>query len=293
MKFVLKFVLAVLLLFTNAMVFAQDRLEDDGDYYVEDEYAFEWLIGRDFKPFIQAELGAGIFDHINLPLDYFNPQPLGEIRIGYSEHWQARKMIPLLDERYINAGFGLSDIEELQPDSNLVNSKIGRIGVGNRLGYGYKLGPLALIPYHQIEVNAIHVDFTAPKSLSTEQLDILSRYPGQFHLNLSYGGGVKVDLFHALSANASYETSIVYPRWLFLQWLGSFIIQELGMGVATYFGDDLVEAAPLFGPLLYWGIKNGLSLLYFSQVRQHMNWPFASESPMTNVTFKLGAQLTF
>ena len=65
------------------------------------------------------------------------------------------------------------------------------------------------------------------------------------------------------------------------------------MGVATYFGDDLVEAAPILGPIIYWGIKNGLSLLYFNQLRKGMNWPFNSEEPISNVNFKIGAQLTF
>ena len=288
-------IIGVALLMTVTL-FAQDRFEGGGDFYEEDEYAFSWLVGKDFRPFLQAELSAGGFNHITIPTkENFNYIPTGEVRFGYSEHWRFKRMIPQLDERYVSFGYGMSDIERIQPDSNKIHSTFGRFGIGNRMGYGYKLGPIALIPYHQIEVMVNSVDFIVPNNLelTQDQLDVLERYPGKARLGLSYGGGAKLDLFRKLSVNAAYETNIIYPRLLFGQWLGSFIIQEIGMGIATYFGDDIVEASPLFGPLLYWGIKNGLSLLYFSQLREGMNWPFKSEAPISYVNLKLGVQLTF
>jgi len=278
--------------FSIVNLYAQAQPDRKGDYYEEKEHAFMFLVGRNFKPFIQAELGAGLLNHKRVDTE-FNTHAAANIRFGYSEHWRAKRLIPKLDERYIFGTYFMSDLQELDPDTAKIHSSYYQFGVGNRTGYGYKLGPLALVPYHQIEFSVNRLEFNAPTGISSLEEDILNRYPGELRLGLNYGGGAKLELFRTLSVNASYETSIVYPRWLFGQWLGSVIIQESAMGIATYFGDDIVEASPVLGPIVYWGIKNGLSLVFANLLRDNMNWPFKSEAPLLNGTIKVGASLVF
>ena len=59
------------------------------------------------------------------------------------------------------------------------------------------------------------------------------------------------------------------------------------------FADQIVQSSPTLGPILHFLLKNGASLGYYLLVRDDMNWPFASETPLTVESFKLGAAITF
>jgi hypothetical protein len=75
--------------------------------------------------------------------------------------------------------------------------------------------------------------------------------------------------------------------------LGSYTIIQIGMGMISAFGDDIVQASPTFGPIFYFLLKNGLAYGFYQGVKEKMNWPFNSETPLTIETYRIGLSFTF
>jgi hypothetical protein len=65
------------------------------------------------------------------------------------------------------------------------------------------------------------------------------------------------------------------------------------MSAMTLYSEEIVNNSPLVGPLMYFVLKNGLSFLFFRAMSYNMNWPFQSETPLSSVTIRVGASITF
>ena len=253
---------------------------------------FGWALKGDFYPYFEAVYGIGQPKHKKFT-DTFAKFGQVEARVGYSEIKKYRKAIWEMDERFVFGNYLNSDADWLEDKSGNVKSEAYRFGFGNRLGYGYKLGPIAVIPYNQNQFIWTKLMTTRPEDLSQEDIDILDRYEGTYRFGVSTEGGAKVELFKSISAVASYELSVVYPRHIFWPWLGSYIIMQTGLGMVSVFAEDIVKSSQVFGPIMYFLLKNGISYAFYTGLQDRMNWPFDSETPLTMETFKLGASIKF
>jgi hypothetical protein len=198
-----------------------------------------------------------------------------------------------MDERYLFGSVLSLDYNYIDDDPPGVSSEGGRFGFGNRLGFGYDLGPLELLPYNQIQYNWTKFNPVDSTGISVEDGKILDRYAGAFRFGHSGEAGVKLQIAKSLGLVVGYEFAVIYPRHIFWPWLGSHIIQSTALGMVSVFSEDIVNSSPIFGPVMYFLLKNGVMYAFYQGYKEKMNWPFDSETPITIDTFKIGASLTF
>ncbi len=253
---------------------------------------FAWALKGDFRPFVEALYGVGEPKHKTFT-DTFANFGFLEGRVGYSEIKKYRHSIWELDERFVYGNYLSSDADFIEDNLGNVKTEAYRFGFGNRLGYGYELGPVRLLPYNQNQFIWTKLMTTRPEDISQEDNDILDRYEGTYRFGVSTEGGAKLELFKSLSVVASYELAVVYPRHIFWPWLGSYMIMQAGMGIVSVFSEDIVKSSPVLGPILYFVLKNGIGYAFYTGLQDRMNWPFESETPLTMETFKLGASIKF
>lgn len=251
-----------------------------------------WALKGEFKPFVEVMYGVGQPKHINFT-DDFAKYGLIEARIGYTEIIKFRKSVYSLDDRFVFGDFLSSDASFLEDKEGRVKSEIYRFGFGNRLGYGYQLGGITLMPYNQNQFVWTKLTSTRPEDMLPENIQILDRYEGSYRFGISSAAGVKLDLYKTLSVMGAYEFAVVYPRVIFWPWLGSYMIMQTGINMVSVFSEDIVKSSPVFGPLMYFLLKNGIAYAFYTGLQEKMNWPFTSETPMTMESFKIGASLTF
>ena len=274
-------------------IFAQIR---GGEFMVENEglkKVKEWVWKGKFYPFIDLSMGKSSLSRENFE-GRLPEESLIELKLGYSQLRAYRDFVWELDERFVYGSYLADDLfTSVSLDSGDFRATIARFGFGNRLGYGYKMGSLILLLYNQNGLHWSEMRTDRSDKLSLTDHSILDRYERTFRFGMNAEGGVRLQLFKALSLTAAYEIAVIYPRHLFWGWAGSNILYQIGMGMISNFTDDIIFSSPVAGPLFYFILKNALSYGYYQGVKNKMNWPFNSEIPMTVETVKFGISYTF
>ena len=265
-------------------------MADDSDF----DDVVDWAWHGKFNPFIELTSGALSLKHqkFSSPLPEHNG---AEVKLGYSQIQEFRRNVWEMDERFVFGSYIDKDVPGIMStDENDLTVRITRFGFGNRMAYGYQFGKqVEFLPYFQNGLVWTKIKTDRPGDLSQEDSNILDRYEGVYRFGMHAEGGIKLQLFNSLGLVGSYELGVVYPRHIFWPWVGSNMIMQIGMGLISAFGDDIVRASPSFGPIFYFLLKNGLAYGFYQGVKEKMNWPFNSETPMTLETVKLGISFTF
>jgi hypothetical protein len=251
-------------------------------------------IWRDtFKPYVEGNWGYTQPKHHD-----FNNDPaktgMVEFRLGYAELLEHYSFVQSLDERFIFGGKTSQDFNYVESDPSGTQVDFTRFGVGTRMGYGYRIGSgLSLVPYYQAHYVWSDLSYDSSTVITETDKEILERIQGAYRFGMAGEGGLKMVLFDQLTLYSGFEYTVVYPRFIFWEWLGSTLIITSAQGIVTMFADDIVDKSPVLGPLLYFGLRNGLSWVFYQQLKNEMNWPFVGEAPLTMETFKLGVSLGF
>jgi hypothetical protein len=258
------------------------------------EEVIDWAWQGKYSPYVEITTGLSRLKHEKFQ-STMPEEGFGEVKLGYSQSQQYERIVWELDQRFV---FGTymdeNTVSFTSPVAGDFKAKITRFGLGNRLGYGYQLGSFELLPFFQSGLvwTKIKSD-TLNSDLSKNDLDILSRYQDTFRFGIQTEGGVKIQIMKSIGIIGSYELAVIYPRHIFWPWLGSYIIIQSGMGMISAFAYDIIHSSPLFGPVFYFLLKNGLAYAFYQGVKEKMNWPFSSETPMTIENIKVGISLTF
>ena len=275
--------------------FAQSQQTDEGTTDTQVEEVIDWAWKGKFYPFIEVTAGLAQFQHEKFQ-GTLPENGLAEIKLGYSQVQQYEKFIWELDQRFVFGSYMDEDVAGFtNPQPGDFKSTISRFGFGNRLGYGYQLGPIELLPFFQSGLvwTRIRTDSLSYNNLSQNDKDILARYENVYRFGMHTEGGIELQLLKSVAFISSYELAVIYPRHIFWPWLGSYIIIQTGLGMVSTFADDIMRSSPLFGPIIYFVLKNGLAYAFYQGVKEKMNWPFNSETPMTMENIKLGISVTF
>jgi hypothetical protein len=276
----------LLLLICNPYLPAQD--EDNWENYFDDVWK------GDFLPMIEGNIGIAQPKRLDFATS-FSQLGFAELKLGYSEFTNYKNFIWQLDDRYLFSSYVSHDLEftNYKMEQGDIQIDATRFGLGNRLGYGYALGSVALVPYNENSLVFTKLTFTHSDDMLENDLNTLFRYSGGYKFGMSTGAGVKAKLFKSLSASTSYEWSVVYPVVIFPQWFGSFLIMHTGMSLISVFSQDIIRSSPLLGPMIYFALKNGLGYLFYMKMKENMHWPFGSEKPLTMESLRVGFSLTF
>jgi len=283
----------MMLCFLSFTAFAQDQSVNDDSDDSQVEEVIDWAWQGKFYPYIEVSAGLAQLKHEKFE-GTLPENGLGEIKLGYSQVQQYEKIIWELDQRFVFGSYMDEDMTSFtDPLSGDLKAKISRFGFGNRLGYGYHLGPIEILPFFQSGLVWTKINSDTVNKLSQNDKDILERYENVYRFGMTTEGGIQLQLLRSISFVTSYELAVVYPRHIFWPWLGSYIIIQTGLGMVSTFSDDIMKSSPLFGPIIYFVLKNGLAYAFYQGVKEKMNWPFNSETPMTMENIKLGISITF
>ena len=263
-----------------------------GDTTLVEENPMEWAWRGDFRPFLEANYGIGTPKHKAFATD-FSEVGAVEVKLGLTEIKQFQDHIYSLDDRYLYGGIISKDVHYNYDDVGAEVSKATRFGTGNRMGYGYRAGSFDFLPYAFLSLAWTNIDSGSTAGLSSQEIELLGRYQGPFRFGQVSEAGVKVGLFKTISLIGGYEYAVIFPRHLFGKWLGSFTLQSFGYSAINFYGEMIVSASPILGPLLYFALQNGITYVFYWQMRDSMNWPFKTETPLTFESLKLGVSITF
>ena len=265
-------------------VFSQDK--QSYQKYVD------WAWGGKFDPMIDVSYGLSGLDFSGFTTKFSNIGA-ANVMLGYSEIVPYRKFVVSLDERFAFYGYHSPEIAIEDVSENEIQAELQRFGIGTRTGYGYRLGPIELLLYSQgtflwSKLNTLNAGIA-----TVEEQDKLNYIEGGFRFGHSFELGAKFRVFKSLSVNLGGEASFMYTRHIFWPWLGSYFVMGGAFSILGTFGDDIVSASPLLGPVIYFALKAGLAVVFYNQIQEKMYWPFESEPPLTYETIKIGGTLTF
>ncbi len=218
--------------------------------------------------------------------------------MGYTTYDKSQSYVYKLDEKYLFGKYASSDMgEKINPltdiDESAINTTSWSFGVGEKVGYGWKVGPFSLIPFNQNQLVLSGLRFTYPNSISQKEEEFLKRLEGDTRFGVSTEGGAEFYVARAIAVTASFEGTVVFPRFVFVQWLGSYAAQSISNTLVSYFSESIVKSSPLLGPIMYLILKNAISFAWYYAIKREQYWPLPSETPFTMETIKISASLTF
>lgn len=253
---------------------------------------FEWILGRNSRPFVEFGYGLDWPRHKRMEAEFPSTGAL-DFKGGYLSVEVLEHGLVKLDDRFIHGSWYSSDLGGGSGGTDGLTGTMGRFGFGRRKGYGYDLKDAAIVPYFTSAVSWTEVSTDRPPTLGQTDQDILNRYEGTFRFGPTVEAGVRVSFGPTVSVLGGYELNVIYPRVVFWEWLGSVSIAAIADGVVTWFGEDIMDASPVFGPIMIFVVRGALTWGFYQLWREEMNWPFHSETPMTHETAKFGLNFTF
>jgi hypothetical protein len=253
--------------------------------------SLSWVLGRNSRPFMEFSYGSDWLRHKRLEAEFPSAGAL-ELKAGYLSVEVLLDDVVELDDRFIHGAWYNTDLGSTSDGSAGMTGSLGRFGLGTRHGFGYDLKNAAVVPYLLTTMSWTELSTDRPPTLGQTDTDILNRYEGTFRFGHSAENGVRVNIGRTFSLLAGYEVAVVYPRFVFWEWLGSYAIAGAAHGVVVWFGRGILEESPVIGPILIFVSRAALTWGIYQLWREEMNWPFNSETPLTHETFKFGVNFT-
>jgi hypothetical protein len=310
-KKILFFIVGILFLANFALI-AQEEDSTDSKWYEfgnKDWYKLDWKFRG--KPFIELNYGLSSLKLNNLKSSLADVG-LVEIKLGYATQDHFEGSVIRFSEKFmytskLSANFKSGSVSF--PDMKSITY---RFGLGRRSGFGYKSSSISILPYNSSGLLWSRIDMvdypaedmvynksqfweTAKLTLqeAREDTDLLNRYHNTFRFGSVNEGGLRIEYLKTFSINAGYESALVFPRHMVWKYLGSAIIEEIGMGLLDRFVDEIADTSPQITPVINFLLKNGFAYLFDSLRKDKMNWPFDTEAPLRYETFKFGITWTF
>lgn len=288
------FMITFLLLVSN--FFAQQNLSLGVDF---DNWDYDFW-DSDSRPLIEVQYGFGEPKH-KIFNSEFNDVGLVELKLGSSAIDYYYDGIVELNASYLTVSQLSQDLRDSDNNGLKIDSKLLRIGMGIRTGYGYGNEAFTLLPYHSqnymiaklSDTNLPDVRTFIPDESYEIDEKILGRYNDAFRFTTSNEGGAKIELSNFIAVNGGYEFTVIYPRFMTWKHLGSYSLEMIGFSALDHFIDEIIDRSPLSGPIVNFVLKNAYSYAFYTLRKEDMNWPFESETPLTYETFKVGFSFTF
>jgi hypothetical protein len=219
-----------------------------------------------------------------------------EIRLGYSEIKDNffSENITEFDNSYFFVGNSSEEIMTNKEDGiDKIASDEWRFGFAWGGGYAYKLGNgYNVLLYHNSGMKWSKLNFhdEAPNQKSKAAMNA---YGDAIRFGKMFESGVKVHLFDYITLGGGFQRSMVYPRHMFWYWTASELISGIGHGLVDAFIDDIVEASPYAGPIVYAVLHTGISYGMYELQKKDMNWPIDTHAPFFNEGFQVSFSFTF
>jgi len=247
----------------------------------------------------------------------FRGDPTVSVNYGFTQNTLNGLAQPLADPRAVELKLGSLHIEReeggilstrqsyftLANISNEIGSKssnteintdIWRFGVGWDKGYGYRLGESserAIFLQHATGVTWSKLTVKGNVA-AIEDKELLSLYDA-FRFGTKAEATIAFRIAPIATISTGYERSAIFRRHLFWGWVGSVALEGAANWALDRFIDRILEGSPQAAPVVNFILKNGLSYGVYQLRREKMNYPFGSEPPIMNDTFKVGVTFIF
>jgi hypothetical protein len=252
-----------------------------------------WVLRAGNRPFLQAGYGLDQVHHRQFGGSF---DELGQIQLtlGYSELLPYRTDLLALEERAVFGAYGGTAISRREADSAHVAPTLWQLGLAFKGGYGYPVGAdLAILPVFGSSFDVTKITTIRPSSLSGSDSTILDRYEGSFRFGHTAMAELRFEFSRSFSLSGAYELSIVYPRVVFWQWVGSYGLAAVGMGILSQFSVEIIRSSPALGPIISWMLKSAMAYGIYSLWRDNMHWPFKSETPLMHQNATIAVTFVF
>lgn len=250
------------------------------------------------KPTI--ELSYGLSD-INLEGINFNLADAGlfELKLGFTSQGVTSYGTNIL--KYKNRFLFLSNASSSNYTKSInpgVANNMWRFGLGNKEGYGVKLGSVSISTYNSNSFAWTEFEYTQPPmpaNLENDQPDYsaLNDFNDAFRFGSTTEGGINIQLSKGFSIQPKYEIADIFPRHLFGKQFMSSVIEYSGLFLVDTFTREIMRNAPVAGTFVNFILKNAYEYGFYQLRKTEMNWPFTSAAPLRYNTFKLGMTFTF
>ncbi len=178
-----------------------------------------------------------------------------------------------------------------------VQNNMWRFGLGNKQGYGIKLGSVSISEYNSNSFAWSKFDYTQPATVSggESQYDYsaLNDFDNAFRFGSATEGGLNIQLSQGVTIQPKYEIADIFPRSLFGKQLMSSTIEYSGLFLLNAFTKQIMRNTPDAGTFVNFILKNAYEYGFYQLRKNEMNWPFTSAAPLRYNTFKLGMTFTF
>jgi len=173
-----------------------------------------------------------------------------------------------------------------------INTDLWRVNLGEDEGYGYAMGKSAIVLYNSFGIHWSRLSIIDNLSNPLDSA-LLLPYDGTIRFGTKVEGGLQVQIIPLVNIGASYERAIVFPGHLFWKWVGSSLIEVAGQGLIDEFVSRILKSTPVAAPVVNFVLKNGFSYGIYELRKEKMNYPFESDPPLTNDSFKIGMTFIF
>jgi len=242
-------------------------------------------------PFLEASYGIALPSQ-KLFTGSFAPVGMLEAKLGYTDIRKWKGVLDL-DEKFIYGGYMKSEYSLLQPDPGEVEAEMVRFGTGARGGFGFPVWFLDIVPYSLYSFDLTKATLSPTTALASADSSILNRVEGAYRFGHSFEAGIQFRIFKSISALASFQGSVIFPRFVFPKWFGSYMLMAGSMILISNFAEDIVRSSPILGPVIYFVLRNGVAFAFYYALREQMNWPFPSETPLAMEAIRIGGSISF
>jgi glycerophosphoryl diester phosphodiesterase len=226
-----------------------------------------------------------------------NFAPVGnwELKLGRSELDEFSKTNASLNEWYFFFSYASTSSAISKMEADEVSSKFFRFGFGRTEGLGYFGHNLSFIPFVSQSLMLTKLDDFgySQDDLPEPDQEILNTYLNALRFSDRALYGFKFDIVTSFQLTANYETSIIYPRYLFLKWAVSFVLAEAGYHALGNALGKFVDDYPVAGPIINFLVRSGYLYAYYALRKNNMNWPFSTDAPLRYEGFNFGVSVVF
>lgn len=244
------------------------------------------------KWYVEFGYGSGTVDHLSSTSTFANPGLL-EFRVGVRDMKMVRRKVLESEERFAGGQWYSPDVSAFKSASPMVRLRMFRFGMGSRTAYGYEWGSALFFPYHQYAFTLTTIHPAYSSSVPDVDRALMDRYKGPFRAGISFEGGFRLHVSRALSFQTGVEGSVVYPRFVFPKWTGSYVVGIAAFLLSSQGAESILSSSPFFTPVFSFIVRNGISFLFYEAIRRNSFWPFRSEPPLSIATLKAGFAIAF
>ncbi len=171
-----------------------------------------------------------------------------------------------------------------------------RVGTCRERGYGYRFGPgrsdAALLFLSTEGMQWTQVKIREGMRGGADSVR-LARFDGRFRFGTKMDAVIRFRIAPLFAIDAGFERSAVFERHMFWRWAGSALLEGGGQWLLDRFVDRILKSTPEAAPVVAFLLKNAFAYGVYELRKESMNFPFDSEAPLMNDSFRVGLTFVF